>query len=72
VDKKLQLKLTARLAHLEKIKDEPVMEDFDAGLRTARYEEYVFIKEVLKEYGESNEGQGNTCSRLYSPSDTVS
>jgi hypothetical protein len=62
VDKKLKLKLTARLAHLEKLIDEPVMEDFDSGLRAGHWEEIVFITEVLKEYGESKEGQGNTCS----------
>jgi hypothetical protein len=62
VDKKLKLKLTARLAHLDKLTDEPVMEDFDSGLRAGRYDEYAFIKEVLKEYGESKEGKGNTCS----------
>jgi hypothetical protein len=62
VDKKLQLKLTARLAHLAKMQCEPVMEDFDAGMRAARYEEYAFIQEVFKEYGESSEGQGNTSS----------
>ena len=38
------------------------MEDFDSGLRAGRYDEYAFIKEVLKEYGESKEGKGNTCS----------
>jgi hypothetical protein len=62
VDKKLQLKLLSRLAHLEKIKDEPVMDDFDSGLRTGRFDEYVFLKETLKEYGLYEEGQGATCS----------
>jgi hypothetical protein len=62
VDSQLKLKLTARLAHLYKLNDEPVMEDFDAGLRVCRYDECVFLEEVLKEYGESKEGQSNTCS----------
>jgi hypothetical protein len=62
VNKKLQLKLVSRLAHLEKLKDEPVMDDFDSGLRAGRYDEYAFLKEVLEEHGESEEGQGNTCS----------
>jgi hypothetical protein len=38
------------------------MEDFDAGLRVCRYDECIFLEEVLKEYGESKEGQSNTCS----------
>jgi hypothetical protein len=56
VDKKLKLKLTARLAHLEKLIDEPVMEDFDSGLRAGHWEEIVFITEVLREYGEPKKG----------------
>jgi len=62
MNKKLQLRLLSRLAHLEKLKDEPVMDDFDSGLHAARHNEYAFLKEVLKEHGESEEGQGNTCS----------
>jgi len=38
------------------------MDDFDSGLHAARHDEYAFLKEVLKEHGESKEGQGNTCS----------
>ena len=38
------------------------MDDFDSGLRTGRFDEYVFLKETLKEYGLYEEGQGATCS----------
>lgn len=62
MDTKLQLKITTRLAQLETSTAEPVMDDFDYGLRSARYEEYEFLEKVLKEYGEPKEGQGNTCS----------
>ena len=56
MDKKLKLKLTSRLAHLQELLDEPVMEDFDAGLRAGHREEFAFITEVLREYGEPKKG----------------
>jgi hypothetical protein len=56
VDPKLKLKLKSRLAHLEKLIDEPVMEDFDSGLRAGYREELEFLKELLREYGEPKKG----------------
>jgi hypothetical protein len=64
VDNTLQLKLTARLAHLETLTGEPVMDDFDCGIRSGRYEELTFLEKVLKEYGEPKERKGNSCSGL--------
>ena len=56
MEKQLEIKLTTRLAHLQELLDEPVMEDFDAGLRAGHWEEIVFITEVLREYGEPKKG----------------
>jgi hypothetical protein len=56
VEKQLEIKLTARLAHLQELLDEPVMEDYEAGLHAGHRKEFVFITEVLREYGEPKKG----------------
>lgn len=57
-----QFKLQDRLAQLQKYVTEPVMDDFDAGKRSASFEEITFLEEILRTYGKSEEGKGNTCS----------
>ncbi|MFN5249807.1 MAG: hypothetical protein ACK5DE_02065 [Bacteroidota bacterium] len=58
----LPLKLQTRLAQLHTIVAEPVMDDFDAGKRAEAFEEIAFLEEVLRTYGKSEEGKGNTSS----------
>lgn len=58
----LPLKLQTRLAQLHNIVAEPVMDDFDAGKRAEAFEEIAFLEEVLRTYGKSEEGKGNTSS----------
>lgn len=58
----LQLKLQTRLAQLHNLVAEPVMDDFDAGKRAEAFEEIAFLEEILRTYGQSEKGEGNTNS----------
>ena len=58
----LQFKLQTRLAQLHNLVTGPVMDDFDSGKNSAALEEIEFLEEVLRTYGKSEEGKGNTSS----------
>jgi hypothetical protein len=49
-------KLSDRVQSLEDMLSEPVMDDFDSGLRAGHREELEFLQKVLREYGEPKKG----------------
>ena len=60
-ESKLLNELKLRRARVIAKRDEPAMDDFDAGIRAAACEEISFLDKILNQYGRAEERE-NTSS----------